>query len=109
MAGLNTVSGTLARYARVRALTESLAAPLSEADATVQSMEEASPAKWHLGHVNWFFETFLLRGRSSGYRPFDDRFGFVFNSYYDAEGQRLARGARGMLSRPALLASALVV
>lgn len=101
-AGHNTVSGTLARYARVRALTEQLAAPLSEADATVQSMEDASPAKWHLGHVNWFFETFLLRGRSREYRPFDERFGFVFNSYYDAEGQRLARGARGMVSRPSL-------
>ena len=89
-----------ARFAAVRALTEALAAPLSEADATLQSMEDASPAKWHLAHVTWFWETFLLRDHLEGYRLYDERWPFVFNSYYEAEGERIARFSRGMLSRP---------
>lgn len=91
-----------ARFAAVRSLTEALAAPLSEADATVQSMEDASPAKWHLAHVTWFWETFLLRDHLDGYRLYDENWPFVFNSYYEAEGERIARFARGMLSRPTL-------
>ncbi len=89
-----------ARYHAVRRLTEALAAPLSEADATLQSMEDASPAKWHLAHVTWFWETFLLRDHLDGYRLYDERWPFVFNSYYEAEGERIARFSRGMLSRP---------
>ena len=89
-----------ARYADVRGLTEALAAPLSEADATIQSMEDASPAKWHLAHVTWFWETFLLRDHLDGYELYDERWPFVFNSYYEAEGERIARFSRGMLSRP---------
>lgn len=88
------------RYRTTRALTCALLDPLSEADATLQSMEDASPAKWHLGHTNWFFETFLLRDHKPGYRLHDDRWPFVFNSYYEAEGERIARFSRGMLSRP---------
>ncbi|WP_435201739.1 ergothioneine biosynthesis protein EgtB [Qipengyuania sp. 902] len=88
------------RFAAVRALTEALAAPLCEADATLQSMEDASPAKWHLAHVTWFWETFLLRDHLDGYRLYDERWPFVFNSYYEAEGERIARFSRGMLSRP---------
>ena len=88
------------RYAATRALTCALLDPLSEADATLQSMEDASPAKWHLGHTNWFFETFLLRDHKPGYRLFNTRWPFVFNSYYEAEGERIARFSRGMLSRP---------
>lgn len=96
-------SGDLrARYRSVRALTLALAAPLSDADATLQSMDDASPAKWHLAHVTWFFETFLLCDRLPGYRVYDERFTFLFNSYYEAVGDRLARPARGMLSRPTL-------
>lgn len=90
------------RYSRVRALTEALVAPLSDADATVQSMDDASPAKWHLAHTSWFFETFVLRDHAPGYRLHDERFPFLFNSYYEAEGRRHARARRGMITRPTL-------
>ena len=89
-------------YRSVRDLSMALTEPLSDADATIQSMPDASPAKWHLAHTTWFFETFLLRDRLSGYRLFDDRWPFLFNSYYEAEGPRHARADRGMLSRPSL-------
>jgi len=89
-------------YRAVRALSEVLVAPLSDADATLQSMPDASPAKWHLAHTTWFFETFLLRDHLVGYQLFDERWPFLFNSYYEAEGPRHPRAARGMLARPAL-------
>ncbi|PNQ76674.1 ergothioneine biosynthesis protein EgtB [Erythrobacter sp. SAORIC-644] len=91
-----------ARYAAVRRLSEALAAPLSDADATIQSMEDASPAKWHLAHTTWFWETFLLRDHAEGYALYDENWPFVFNSYYETEGERIARFSRGMLSRPTL-------
>ncbi|MBW6526325.1 ergothioneine biosynthesis protein EgtB [Sphingomonas sp. RHCKR7] len=90
------------RYGRVRALSEALVAPLSDADATVQSMDDASPAKWHLAHTTWFFETFVLRDHVAGYQRHDERFPFLFNSYYEAEGRRHARARRGMITRPTL-------
>ena len=90
------------RFRETRARSLALVAPLSEADATLQSMDDASPAKWHLAHTTWFWETFLLRDHAPGYRLFDERWAFLFNSYYEAEGERLARGRRGMLSRPKL-------
>ncbi len=90
------------RFFATRALTAALAGPLSDADATVQSMDDASPTKWHLAHVTWFLETFVLRDHVAGYRPFDDSFAYLFNSYYEAEGSRHARPMRGMLTRPSL-------
>jgi ergothioneine biosynthesis protein EgtB len=90
------------RYFATRALSEALVAPLSEADATLQSMPDASPAKWHLAHTTWFFETFVLRGSAPGYRLYDEQWPFLFNSYYEAEGERIPRPRRGMLSRPTL-------
>lgn len=91
-----------ARFAATRALSEALVDPLSEADACLQSMEDASPAKWHLAHTTWFWETFLLRDHSHGYRLFNEDYPFLFNSYYEAESARHARAARGMLSRPSV-------
>jgi ergothioneine biosynthesis protein EgtB len=90
------------RLAATRKLTFDLAAPLSDADATIQPFPDASPAKWHLAHTTWFFETFVLRDHVPGYRAFDERWAYLFNSYYEAEGPRHARPRRGMLSRPSL-------
>ncbi|QIQ88058.1 ergothioneine biosynthesis protein EgtB [Erythrobacter sp.] len=91
-----------ARFAATRALSEALVEPLSDADATIQSMEDASPAKWHLAHTTWFWETFLLRDHVPGHERHDADWPFLFNSYYEAEGERIARFSRGLLSRPTL-------
>src|SRR6185312_6067657 len=91
-------------FRSVRAETERRAAPLSEADQTVQSMPDASPAKWHRAHTTWFFETFLLLPYLAGYRVFDEQFGFLFNSYYEAVGERMVRAERGLLTRPSAAA-----
>ncbi|SFP95987.1 ergothioneine biosynthesis protein EgtB [Sphingomonas rubra] len=90
------------RFAAVRSLTLELTDRLSDADASVQSMADASPAKWHLAHTTWFFETFVLRDHVAGYALHDERFPFLFNSYYEAEGRRHARDRRGMVTRPTL-------
>lgn len=89
-------------YQQTRALTEALVAGLSDADASAQSMPDASPSKWHLAHTTWFFETFVLREFAPAYRPFDERFAYLFNSYYEAHGARIPRASRGLITRPAL-------
>lgn len=91
------------RFHATRSVSVALSDQLSEADATIQSMDDASPAKWHLAHTTWFWETFLLRDRLPGYRLYDEVWPFLFNSYYEAEGERVARGLRGMLSRPTVV------
>src|SRR5690606_24027655 len=88
------------RYSAVRAASERLAEPLSGEDQAAQSMPDASPVKWHLAHTSWFFETFLLGPRLPDYAPYDPRFGYLFNSYYEALGARQPRPARGLLTRP---------
>ncbi len=90
------------RYRHVRAGTQALAAPLSPEDACVQSMPDASPAKWHLAHTTWFFEAFILERQVPGYQAFHADFGFLFNSYYFTMGQMHARPRRGLLTRPSL-------
>ena len=89
------------RYRAVRARSVSLAAPLSAEDAMVQSMDDASPAKWHLAHTTWFFERFVLATRPD-YVPVDAQWDFLFNSYYQTVGPMHARPQRGLLSRPSL-------
>jgi ergothioneine biosynthesis protein EgtB len=90
------------RFAAVRRLSLDIAAPLSDADASLQPMPDASPAKWHLGHTTWFLETFVLRDHVPPYRARNADWAYLFNSYYEAEGPRLARERRGMIARPSL-------
>ncbi|WPB58147.1 ergothioneine biosynthesis protein EgtB [Xylophilus sp. GOD-11R] len=90
------------RLAEVRAQTVRLASMLSAEDQCVQSMPDASPVKWHLGHTTWFFETVLLPRAGLPYVPFDARFAYLFNSYYEALGPRHPRPHRGLLTRPGL-------
>jgi ergothioneine biosynthesis protein EgtB len=96
------VQAFAARFAACRAGSEALVAQLSDADASAQSMADTSPAKWHLAHTSWFWESFVLRDHIAGYQLYDDRWAYLFNSYYDAEGPRHARVARGLLTRPSL-------
>ena len=87
-------------FRRVRGETERRAAPLSPEDQAIQSMPDASPTKWHRAHTTWFFETFLLVPNVPDYKVFDERFAFLFNSYYVAAGPRHARPKRGLITRP---------
>src|ERR671921_861860 len=84
------------RYDEVRSHTESLAAPLSPEDQTVQSMPDVSPTKWHRAHVTWFFETFVLADHEQNFSRFEDTYWFLFNSYYEALGPRYERAQRGV-------------
>lgn len=101
---LSRTAEILQLFERTRERTAELIAPLSAEDMMLQSMEDASPAKWHLAHTTWFFEEFILRRRLPGYRSPDDRFAALFNSYYVQAGPRHARDKRGLISRPDLQA-----
>ncbi len=90
------------RYREVRAQSLALVAGLSPEDCCAQSMPDASPVKWHLAHVTWFFETFILEPHEPGFVPFHPAFRMLFNSYYNGVGERHARPHRGLLTRPAL-------
>ncbi|MGJ4883601.1 ergothioneine biosynthesis protein EgtB [Bradyrhizobium sp. HKCCYLRH1065] len=102
---LQTRSGSLAgrltdAYLAVRGETERRAAPLSPEDQVIQSMPDASPAKWHRAHTTWFFEQFVLGEHCRGYTPFHADYAFLFNSYYVSAGPRHTRGERGLITRP---------
>jgi hypothetical protein len=90
----------LQRFERVREGSEALAARLAPEDQVVQSMPDCSPTKWHLAHVSWFFETFLLVPHLAGYEPKHPQFAYLFNSYYEAAGARHPRFQRGLITRP---------
>ena len=101
--GRALVRGTLAeRYAAIRQASLALVAPLSAEDCQVQSMPDASPAKWHLAHITWFFETFVLERFAPSFKPFDPAFRILFNSYYQGVGEQHPRPRRGLLTRPTL-------
>src|ERR1700731_2596078 len=88
------------QYRRVREATVALCATLSPEDFVVQSMPDASPAKWHLAHTSWFFEEFILQHAVPGYKFYDEQFRYLFNSYYNTVGPMHSRPSRGLLSRP---------
>ena len=90
----------LDQYQRVRETSEAICRPLEIEDYGVQTMDDVSPPKWHLAHTSWFFETFLLRPSLDGYREFHSQFNYLFNSYYEAVGERHPRPKRGLMSRP---------
>src|SRR6201987_6053808 len=93
-------AGLRQAFRKVRAETERRAAFLSAEDQVIQSMPDTSPTKWHRAHVTWFFEQFLLVPHLPDYRVFDERFAFLFNSYYVAAGPRHARPRRGLITQP---------
>jgi len=98
----DSVDSLSARFARTRRVRVDLVATLAPEDTVVQSMPDVSPTKWHLAHTTWFFERFVLEPNVSGYRRFNDKYDFLFNSYYYTAGQMHARPKRGLLSRPTL-------
>lgn len=90
------------RYPQVRQLSEQICQPLAVEDYVIQTMPDVSPPKWHLAHTTWFFETFLLTPYLKHYEAFHPKYGYLFNSYYEAVGQRHPRPQRGWLSRPSV-------
>ncbi len=87
-------------YIDIRAQSVARAAPLSDEDCTAQSMPDASPVKWHLAHTTWFFETFILEAHESGFKPFQQSYRYLFNSYYNGIGAQQPRHERGLITRP---------
>src|SRR6266851_9933942 len=88
------------QFQQVRTFSESLCKPLAREDYVIQSMPDCSPTKWHLAHVSWFFETFLLKPSVSDYQPLNPQYAYLFNSYYNAAGDKYPRPQRGLISRP---------
>src|ERR671933_1227500 len=88
------------QYQQVREFSETLCRPLATEDYVIQPMPDASPTKWHLAHVSWFFETFLLAPSVPGYRSPNPAYAYLFNSYYNAVGDKYPRPQRGLVSRP---------
>ncbi len=88
------------RFREVRSASERLCEPLETEDYVVQSMPDASPLKWHLAHVSWFFETLVLKPHLPGYKTIDERYHFLFNSYYNSLGTQFSRPLRGVITRP---------
>lgn len=88
------------QYRQVRQQTEAICAKLEIEDYGLQPAVFVSPAKWHLAHTSWFFETFILKPELEGYQPFNPHYNFFYNSYYEAVGVRTLRAERGHLSRP---------
>src|ERR1700721_414109 len=97
-----SAGGLFEEFSQVRWQTEQLCFPLSAEDMMVQSCAEASPAKWHLAHTTWFFETFLLREFLPGYREFNPDFHWLFNSYYNSVSDQPDKKLRASFSRPAV-------
>ncbi|HSH03382.1 MAG TPA: ergothioneine biosynthesis protein EgtB [Anaerolineae bacterium] len=97
---LTDIGTGIERYKAVRAFTDKLCAPLTIEDYVVQSMPDASPIKWHISHVSWFFETFILAEKDKSYEPIDNQYAYLFNSYYVSAGERYTRADRGKISRP---------
>src|SRR3954467_6930332 len=96
-----TVASLAERYERVRALSHMLCETLEPEDCCIQSMPDVSPTRWHLAHTTWFFETFIL-SKLPNFRPVDDKYIYLFNSYYNAVGEQFPRARRGLLSRPTM-------
>ncbi|MCH8325557.1 MAG: ergothioneine biosynthesis protein EgtB, partial [Bacteroidetes bacterium] len=88
------------RFKNVRSFSEELAKPLKTEDFVIQSMPDVSPTKWHLGHVSWFYEAFILNKTVKNYKSIDSKYTYIFNSYYVLIGERFVRANRGLLSRP---------
>ena len=90
----------LSLYQQIRKKTEEIVAPLETEDYVAQPITDVSPPKWHLGHTTWFFENFILKEFKSDYTIFDSGFAFIFNSYYESQGERILRNKRGTLTSP---------
>ncbi|MEC7838697.1 MAG: ergothioneine biosynthesis protein EgtB [Chlamydiota bacterium] len=99
---IGTREQLIANYKKVRELTRTLVAPLSPEDQQLQSMDDASPTKWHLAHTSWFFEIFVLKDYLEGYGPYTKEFAYLYNSYYQSIGPQYDRPKRGVISRPSV-------
>ena len=100
---MNTRNTLIENYKSVRAFTGELCEPLQTEDFVVQSMPDVSPTRWHLAHTSWFFEAFLLSQVYPDYKPLNETYAYLFNSYYVKKGARFSRPQRGLLTRPTVM------